>query len=107
VQGFIAGCALPPPVLERASFAYAQTLASSTKDPHQAREAALKAARNGLEGNSFQKSRGDADEEHFRIVFRDREPLGNELARFEESARALWGPLLAVATESNPGEEPS
>jgi len=104
-QGFVAGRAFPPPVLERASFAYAQALASFTKDPTHARAAALKAAYNSLEGNPFQKSRGDADDEHFRILYRDREPLRDEHVRFEECARALWDPLLATVSESSFGEE--
>ena len=99
VAGYLAGRASPPPVFERASFAYAEKNATSTKDPEQAREAALKAARTGLEGSSFQKSPGDADEEHFRIVFRDREPLDDDQAAFEQAARELWEPVLAAAKE--------
>lgn len=99
VDGYVAGRASPPPVFERASFAYAEKKAQSTKDLQGARDAALAAARTGLEGSSFQPGPADADEAHVRIVFRDRRPLDDDTERFERAASELWEPLLAAAKE--------
>lgn len=99
VRGYLEGLSAPPPVLERASFAYAETRATSKKDAEQARAAALENARKAMEGGRVQKSRGDADDEHFRVVFRDRNPLDDDTARFEQAARELWEPVFAAATE--------
>jgi exodeoxyribonuclease V gamma subunit len=99
VRGYLDGRSTPPPVLERASFAYAETRATSKKDPEQARAAALEDARKAMDGGRFQKSRGDADDEHFRVVFRDRSPLDDDTARFEQAARELWEPVFAAAKE--------
>jgi exodeoxyribonuclease V gamma subunit len=105
VRGFVAGRALPPPLLERASFAYAHTLGTSKKDAAEARVSALKEARKKLEGDGFGRARGDAEDEHFRLVFRDRDPLGEEREVFEDAARTLWDPVFAAATELTLGED--
>jgi len=104
-RGYLAGGAMPPPVLERASFAFAETITTSKKDADHARATALGDARTAMEGNRFQKSRGDAEDGHFRVVFRDRNPLEDDTEEFERAARELWGPVFAAATEVPLGED--
>ena len=48
------------------------------------------------EGNEFQDRRGEKDEPHFALCFRDMDPLDEE---FVALARKVFGPILANQTE--------
>ena len=48
------------------------------------------------EGNEFQERKGEKEDPHFTLCFRDAEPLDEE---FVALARKVFGPILANQTE--------
>jgi len=86
------------PLFPKSSLAYAETLLARPDDP----AAALTAAGAAWNGNSFQRTRGEADDEWNALLWREHpNPLGVD---FQQLAMVVFGPLLQHLTEEGGGK---
>jgi exodeoxyribonuclease V gamma subunit len=86
------------PLFPKSSLAYAEKLLAKPGDP----AAALTAAGTAWNGNSFQRTRGEADDEWNALLWREHaNPLG---ADFQQLAIAVFGPLLQHLTQEGGGK---